>query len=325
MNVLYTCDDNFIWIAGISMYSLFEKNKSMQKIHVYLLGDNISDENKQLLNGIADKYHQHFDAIDIPKLAIPSAFISQRWPRSAFTRLYSAQILPPIVEKVLYLDCDTLITDDISELENFDMSDCFVAGVKDCVSKYYKRNIGVDAEASYINAGVLLLNIKKMRDINIGHEIEKFLEQYSKKMFYADQDVLNGIFKGKFGILNPRYDVMTLLFAHTYKELQHLRKPANYYFEEEYENAVEHPAIVHFTTCMLNIRPWFEGSEHPYAEDFEKYWNMSPWGPAKKKRMVLKSNEAKALKILFCLPRPLAIFLLGFLHTQVRPLINRFK
>ena len=106
MNVLYTCDDNFIWIAGISMYSLFENNKSMQKIHVYLLGDNVSDENKQLLNGIADKYHQDFDAIDVPKLAIPPALISQRWPRSAFTRLYSAQILPLTVEKVLYLDCD---------------------------------------------------------------------------------------------------------------------------------------------------------------------------------------------------------------------------
>lgn len=325
MNVIYTCDDNYIWIAGISMYSLFEHNMEMKSIHVYLLGDNVSYKNKQLLKGISDQYHRDFDAIDVPDLDIPPALMTQRWPRSAFTRLYSAQLLPPSVDKALYLDCDTIVTGDLMELENYDMHEYVIAGVKDCVSKYYKRNIGVDDFFPYINAGVLLMDIRKLGKINMSQRIETFLGKYSKKMFYADQDVLNGIFKGHFGILNPKYDVMTLLFSHSYKELQILRCPANYYSKEQIQFAVNHPAIIHFTTCMLNIRPWFEGSQHPYAHEFEKYWSMSPWAPVKKKPMIFKTKEAKVLKVIFKFPRPVAIFFLGWLHTKVRPMLNKLK
>lgn len=46
MTVVYTCDDNFVWIMGISMISLFENNKDMKDLDVYLLGDHVSEDNK---------------------------------------------------------------------------------------------------------------------------------------------------------------------------------------------------------------------------------------------------------------------------------------
>ena len=49
MNVLYTCDDNYVWLMGISTISLFENNKTIEDLQVYLLGDNISQENKDKL------------------------------------------------------------------------------------------------------------------------------------------------------------------------------------------------------------------------------------------------------------------------------------
>ena len=56
MNILYTCDNNYVWIMGISMISLFENNKTIEDLNVYLLGDRISEENKEILQDIALRY-----------------------------------------------------------------------------------------------------------------------------------------------------------------------------------------------------------------------------------------------------------------------------
>ena len=85
MNVMYTCDDNYVWLMGISTISLFENNKTIEDLQVYLLGDNISQENKDKLKKIGDQYGRKIQVIEIPPLTIPTALISARWPLAAFT------------------------------------------------------------------------------------------------------------------------------------------------------------------------------------------------------------------------------------------------
>ena len=46
MNILYTCDDNYVWLMGISVISLFENNQNINEITVYLLGEKVKDKNK---------------------------------------------------------------------------------------------------------------------------------------------------------------------------------------------------------------------------------------------------------------------------------------
>ena len=67
MTVVYTCDDNFVWIMGISMISLFENNKDMKDLDVYLLGDHVSEDNKNVLSGIAKGYGR--DVLEVVKRA----------------------------------------------------------------------------------------------------------------------------------------------------------------------------------------------------------------------------------------------------------------
>ena len=52
MNILYTCDDNYVWLMGISVISLFENNQNINEITVYLLGEKVKDKNKQILCAI---------------------------------------------------------------------------------------------------------------------------------------------------------------------------------------------------------------------------------------------------------------------------------
>ncbi len=325
MNVVYTCDNNFVWIMGISMISLFENNRDMEHLDVFLLGDNISDESKKQLKDIASGYKRECIIIDVPDLKIPLEFTSSRWPKSAFTRMFSGELMPQECKRMLYLDCDIIIRDSIKELDKYNMEEYCIYGVKDCVSKGYKKKIGIAPKDSYINAGVLLMDLDKMRKLNIRQMMAEFITEHSSDVSYADQDILNGMFKGKFGILAPKYDAMTLTCVYTYKQVRQIRHPSYYYDEEEFTRAQQSPAIVHYTTCMTNIRPWYKGSKHPFATDFDKYMQMSPWKNRPKNIAKFDKAEQKIIKIILTLPDFLSYRLIGFIHGFLRPFVLRLK
>ncbi|WP_279123854.1 glycosyltransferase family 8 protein [Holdemania filiformis] len=325
MNVLYTCDDNYIWLMGISVISLFENNRQMSELNVYLLGENISDKNKQKLEEIGQKYNRKTFVINVLQLDIPSTLISARWPLSAFTRLYAGQLLPNNIKSVLYLDCDTIVKGDVSELEVLDISQNVFLGVKDCIGGQYKRNIGLEAEDNYVNAGVLIINLEELRKIDIKKILEKYMLSYAGLINYADQDVLNGVFHNQIGILDPKFDVMTIDVVHTYKEILALRKPTNFYSQVELENAVINPSIIHYTTNMRVIRPWYCNSNHPLKSEFVFYLNISPWKDKELSKMLFTSRESKIIGIIDVLPSKISYALLGLIHATVKPLFIRMK
>ena len=325
MKVMYTCDNNYVWLMGISAISLFENNKEIDDLKVYLLGENINQENRENLKNISTKYNREIEIIDVPKLNIPSSLVSARWPLSAFTRLFSGVILPDDIDRILYLDCDTIITGDISELDEIDFDGNTALGVKDCISGTYKKNIGLDKNSPYINAGVILFNMNELRKVDIYSEIEMYMSKYQKLINYADQDILNGMFKGRIGELHPKYDVMTIDVVYSIIEIEELRKPTNFYSKELLENAVSQPAIVHYTTNMTTIRPWFSNTNHPFANEFKKYKDLSIWANKSLEKMVFSSKESKIINLLMKLPKKIAYSILGIIHSELKPKYIRMR
>ena len=325
MNVMYTCDNNYVWIMGISVISLFENNKNLSELNVYLLGEKISVENKKILSDIATKYKRNINVIDVPKLDIPDSLVSARWPLSAFTRLFSGGILPMSIKKILYLDCDTIICGSIADLENVDFGNNVVCGVLDCISGTYKKNIGLSKNDPYINAGVLLLDLDKLREVNIKETIDLYMKKYMKLINYADQDILNGMFVGKIGNLDPKYDVMTIDVAHTFKEICTLRRPTAFYAKEELEHGIKDRRLIHYTTNMRVIRPWFKDSNHPLAFEFIKYMKLSPWKDRELLEVKFNSREAKVIGLINLFPRKMSLKILGVIHTILKPLYIKIK
>ena len=319
MNVMYTCDNNYIWLAGISMISLFENNRHMRDLSVFLLGENISGDNKEVLNEIACRYDRKITVINVPQIEIPSSLVSSRWPLSAFTRLFSGQLLPDEIHKILYLDCDTVVTGNIELLEQVSFGDNVVLGVKDCVSGVYKQNIGLEKKSLYINAGVILFDMDTFRKIDIHRMIEVYMNKYMNFINYADQDILNGVMKNKIGELPPEYDVMTIDAVYSHKEIMQLRHPTNFYEEVELAEAVNKPKIIHYTTNMLTVRPWFTNTDHPFASEFKKYMQMSPWKDRPLGKMVFNTKESMIVWMVGKLPKGLAHRILGLIHSELKP------
>ena len=110
--------------------------------------------------------------------------------------------------KVLYLDVDLIVNNDLKDLWNININDYYCAAVKDLNfdTEKYKKCIGMSDNEEYINAGVILFNLKKLREDNIAEKYFKNNEIYKDKIKYQDQDVINITLSNKIKIIDSIYN-----------------------------------------------------------------------------------------------------------------------
>ncbi len=324
MYVIYHSSDSFASVTGVSMISLFENNKEIDHIHVLYIERGMSDENKRILAGIADQYGRELEFLEMPnwseRLKINLRSSKKGWLGFGYNRLFLTEYIPDNIDRVLYLDSDTVIEQSLLDLWNQDLEGFYLAGVDDCLSSKYREIVGMNESGIYVNSGVLLINVKKWRDENV---CKRFVDEVVKnKGFYIfnEQSTINSVFSGKIKILPQNYNVNSLVYLYNYDELQILRKPFNYsYSEKDLLNAKENPVITHFTgNFFVRRRPWIENSDHPHASAFLKYRNISYWKeePLQKDERNLKSKVYTEL--CHIIPRPLMIRLVSFLYNYLR-------
>ena len=197
LRVIYSSDDNYARHLGASVYSLLENNGSFEKTEVYVIENNISAENKQKLEAIVGG----FENAEIRFISFEkwrnSLKLDMTWniSVSSYARLFVADMLDEDIERILYLDCDMIITSSLKELWKTDLSG-FVAGVvQDAVPDSVKTAVGLSAEDKYFNAGMLLIDLEKWRSENIQEKITAFLDEKKGRVVHHDQGVLNGVSK----------------------------------------------------------------------------------------------------------------------------------
>lgn len=324
MNIVYASDNNFAEMLGISMISLFENNRGCSEIVVYILDDGINVDNKTKLLSVAEKYNRKTFFIDVHHL-LKSDMKQKRGSLSTFSRLYITQLISKEVDKVLYLDCDMIILHSLEELYNTNMDEFYSVGVNDCLSDAHLKLIGLNSDNCYFNAGVLLINLSLWNCDDITDKFEKFSECFQGNVPYADQGIINGVLSKKSKNVDLKYNCYTALYDFSYKDLMTFRKPSKYYSEAEVNEAKAHPAIVHFTTSFLSIRPWVEGCRHPYVGEWLKYKAMSPWADVPLRRDDRSGKKKLAVKIYRALPNGLAVGIAGALHAWIVPMMRRKK
>ncbi|WP_164954115.1 glycosyltransferase family 8 protein [Succinivibrio dextrinosolvens] len=276
MNILYTCDDNYVWQMGISLISLFENNKD-SKIIIYLIHSNVTQSNQKKLIEIVNKYNKSIVFLSLDEINIcPLLKENGRWPLVCYARLFFHHVIKDC-DRLLYLDCDTLVLSNIEELFSDRYSKFAIYGAKDFIANFYKKLIGMPVEASNINGGVLLFNLKLYCELSPDSRIFSFITKYGNRISYADQDVINGTFWNEFGFLEAKYNVMSIMRCFNYSEIIKLKHPRGGYSEQEVNKAISYPCIIHFTGNYRYTRPWIHNSNHPYKDYFELYKKISPW------------------------------------------------
>lgn len=330
LHVVYAADDKFAEILGVSLTSLYENNKAMEQITVYVLDSGIRDENRKKLESLSERYHrkelQWIEAKDITK-ELGMEVAVDRGSLSQYARLFVSSVLPKHLKRVLYLDCDIIIAQSLEELWKLDMHGKTIAALKDAFSKWYRMNIDLEPNDIMFNSGVMLIDLKKWKEQKVEEKLLKFIEGKHGKIQQGDQGTLNAVLTHDTYCFEPRFNSVTIFYDFNYKEMMTYRKPPKgFYTEEQIKEATEHPVIIHFTTSFLSRRPWVEGCQHQYLSEWEKYKKLSPW----KDESVWKYKKLGGIRgwyieIIDRIPRSVTMGLSGVLQAYGRPWIIRLK
>ena len=274
MHICIAADENYALILQTVMISVIENNRDMEDIFFHIFESEMTEQTKNSIKNIAVRNNTNipFYNIDEKMKAIKSKIVNdwaQRNSYVAYARLYMPLLLPKEIKNFLYLDCDTLVVDNLQNLFEVDMKNYIVAGVKDVLPYIYKEYKG-DYEGKYINSGVLLINNTKWNEENITPKILKYCEEHSADD-YPDQDAINIVLKDKILILPPQYCVFYP--ENSWKPNQQIRGYGDkntYYSVQELAVAKSNPVIIHYVDTFLG-RPWQLNNINPYAETWMKY------------------------------------------------------
>lgn len=277
MNIIYASNNAYAQYLGISMLSLFDNNQDLEEIGVYVLSENIDDTNTKYLRDIADKYKRQLYFIDIAeyKKKISFDFDTSGYNPITLSRLFLCEYIPQTVDRILYLDCDIIVSGSIMELETIPFGNNLVAAVPELHMPPEKKAIvGIQRHECYYNAGVLLANLALWRKESIETTFMDYYREMNGCLLYNDQDIINHCCKGRIVTLSHTYNLSPNIFyfpRYFVKTLQPFYKTEP---KEEYYSILKAPAIIHY---MGDERPWIEGNHNKYRKYYEYYWKMSPW------------------------------------------------
>jgi lipopolysaccharide biosynthesis glycosyltransferase len=185
-------------------------------------------------------------------------------------------MVPESVDRILYLDCDTVICDSLKELWETDMEGKTIAAIEDVATCIFQSETDSPEPYRYICSGVILIDLKKWRAIDAQQKMLRYLDSRKGVVCHHDQTILNGVFWNDCHILHPRYDALTPTFILSYENLKaYFGIWDRYYTKQEIQESTKKPAIIHYTSSQIG-RPW-ENSKHPKAKIYQKYWFASPW------------------------------------------------
>jgi lipopolysaccharide biosynthesis glycosyltransferase len=260
--VVLASDNNYAGPLAVTLVSIM-KNATAHTCDFYILvPPDFSTDNENKIKKLIKKYNfsvifiyvkeNRFENINITILHITTP---------TFYRLLIPQLLPDEIEKCLYLDVDVIVTKDLGELFNTDLTEYYVAGVKAIGyirNKKYAAILGLPDINGYINAGVLLMNLKLLRSDNI---VPKFLALLANNYPSMDQDIINVACFSHIKYLPLKYNAFTTRVFEPIEEL------ALAWTKDEVTQARQKPVIIHYADKK---KPWNDKSI-PWAEKWWKY------------------------------------------------------
>ena len=262
--IVFATDKNYVLQTCVAMESVMKHISDVDYISFFILHSGYLGEKEEEELRLVGKRNKLCDVtiIDVEdKFKETKVTLDDVNTQATFYRLGISEFLPQY-EKCIYLDSDVIVMDNISQLMNENIDEYYIAGVIAYAiagkGNNDLRNIILSSKTEeYINAGVLLINLKKIR------EDGKDKEFYDNMIYYfpmQDQDILNKVCAGKIRILPFKYNVMTKYYRWNNKQYNGLASP------DEISEAWNKPIIIHYADV---IKPWKNFSS-PYSDE---WWN----------------------------------------------------
>lgn len=247
MCILVTLDRNYIPYLNVMLTSLLDSNPG-EKFIVYLLHSSLEDADVATTRAILGEDGELI-LVDAAQIDLEGAPTTSRYPKEIYYRIFAAKYLPRELERVLYLDPDLVVNGRIRPLYELELGESLFAAASHTGPLLHKVNelrLDMDEESLYINSGVMLMNLKKLREEQDLEAVFRFIEKRKNFLMLPDQDIISSLYGSRIYALDTyRYNMTERLYQ-LHAPLEHT---LNLRWVEE--NAV----IIHY--CGRN-KPWKE-------------------------------------------------------------------
>lgn len=295
--VVFAANDGFAPVFAACLQSLMEHRDECTNYDLILLYTCLNCENRETLSGMTEDIPnvslRFFDVS--PLLAGYRLKANSHISEETYYRFLIQEILPGY-DKVLYIDCDTIVNADVAELYRTDVTGYMLAAVRDAdflgqiggakpgTVRYCREAFPMRDPNRYFQAGVLLLNEQEMRK---AFSTEQWLKFASTPYMYNDQDVLNLNCEGRVKYLDMAWNVLT---DSGHERISGVISYAPKAVREEYWAARERPKIIHYAG---RVKPWQDESED-FADFFWESLQKTPYYESMRERLAILERERAA-------------------------------
>jgi lipopolysaccharide biosynthesis glycosyltransferase len=318
INITCSTDDNYAPYACVMLVSVLENLNKDCFANIFILDGGISVENKNKIKSTLKKYNCDVSFVFVPKekekLFESATATSSHLSKTAYYRLLLPEMLNNI-DKIIYLDCDLIVLDDISDLWDIDLEGKQIMAVPVLFMFYYyllSDRFNISPESGFLNSGVMVMDLKSLRNSNFVNKAIEFIKNNHSRLTNAlDQDLFNVMFLGSY----KKIDLIWNQTIESYIGRGFKNTSVHHYdlyTKEEFEASKKDPKIAHFDGAL---KPWHRGLIHPHKKMYDKYLKKTEFKDLKKKfnfRRMINFYIYYGLKIL---PK--------FLYQLILPLLKK--
>lgn len=269
--LLTTLDQNYLPQLQVLLTSL-AINNPRDTFVLFLLHSAIPDEALSAVRRQCAVYGYSFLPIQVDDSLFQGAPVTRQYPKEMYYRLLAPHLLPNRIQRVLYLDPDTLVINPIHSLWEIDLrGNLFAAAAHTGKTKLASsvNQLRLGTERDYYNSGVLLMDLEAGRREIQPQVLFDYVAQHRKELILPDQDILNALYSER---ILPLEDALWNYDARNYSNYL-LRSGGGY----DLRWVMEHTAILHF--CGKE-KPWKPKYIHRFGIVYQHYAQLTrrEWG-----------------------------------------------
>ena len=265
VDVVLITDSNYMEFTKVAIYSAIENKcpKSQYNFHIMTMELTPNDITELKKFETDDVKISVLEQEEIDLFYIRDTHVS----KTALLKYYIPKVLNNL-DKVLYIDTDVLVLQDLNKIFATDITDVYLAAVKD--PSWFFENMHVveldlDYRGFYFNSGVMLMNLDKMRKDNMIAKLEEYTNNHYRT--YMDQDALNVLVKNDVKLLDVEANTMNFFFEHN-----DLKVLADFYERDwsSFEDVFSNATIIHFASNKKPLGALAKKDEFFYM--LQKLW-----------------------------------------------------
>ncbi|NMG11520.1 glycosyltransferase family 8 protein [Brasilonema sp. UFV-L1] len=273
--IVCAADNRYAMPLAVVIRSVLENVRSDRLCTFFIIDGGISQKNKNKILKVSDSKQCIITWLKPPDDILDNMKVSGHIKVATYYKILIPILLPDNYCKAIYLDSDLIVQGDLGKLWDINIENNYLLAVQDSgipyVSSYYGlqnyKELGIPLDYKYFNAGVLVLNLEKMRKQSTSTQVIQYLEDNKQHIRWHDQDGLNAVLAGKWGELEPRWNQLPSIYNNSsWKDSP--------FSQEEFTNALKEPYIIHFASSS---KPWNSTVYHPANDLFFHYLDMTPW------------------------------------------------